>query len=437
MLNIIKQKNKNLVNCVDDKTKLVSVLNLKHSNFLDNVKHFPAATKEWCNSIYAYNKSAVKLLPVYDITVIKLIKSYFNFYKTNKKNVISRRLRKKSIRCSTNRVFVSKAELKHTNNKVIITLFIYNQQEKYILSKLEKIDCNIFGFNNKRLLTIIKLIKLQAISIISQIKKEKNLLDCKQKNLINKYKHYETLFYKSFITKSISKDNLKKFYLKKLGFNKRKFEYSFLVPFNILLNKIYNKKVEFNLVKLKYFYLNSDIFSQAIAIKIKKNKKLLKIFKTSLNLVKLPFLNKFKSKVVSDKLYITSFTGKLKYFDAINFYSENKTGVDVLQQILQVFNNKKKYTFNYIESAVLSSIKLKAVNGVRFEASGRLSRRFTASRSLFKFKYKGSLKNINSSYRGLPSVLLRGHVRPNIQYTNITSKTLNGSFGLKGWISSD
>jgi hypothetical protein len=33
--------------------------------------------------------------------------------------------------------------------------------------------------------------------------------------------------------------------------------------------------------------------------------------------------------------------------------------------------------------------------------------------------------------------LLRGHVRPNIQYTNITSKTLNGSFGLKGWISSD
>jgi hypothetical protein len=267
---------------------------------------------------------------------------------------------------------------------------------------------------------------------MSQIKKEKNLLDCKQTNLIYKYKHYETLFYKSFITKSISKDRLKKFYLKKLGFNKRKFEHSFLVPFNKLLNKIYNKKVEFNLVKLKYFYLNSDIFSQAIAIKIKKNKKLLKIFKTSLNLVKLPFLNKFKSKVVSDKLYITSFTGKLKYFDAINFYSKNKTGVDVLQQFLQVFNNKKKHTFNYIESAVLNSIKLKAVNGVRFEASGRLSRRFTASRSLFKFKYKGSLKNINSSYRGLPSVLLRGHVRPNIQYTNITSKTLNGSFGLKG-----
>ena len=348
----------------------------------------------------------------------------------NKLKVISRRLSKKSIRCSTNRVFVSKAELKHTNNKVIVTLFIYNEQERYILSKLKTIDSE----NSKTFLRRIKLIKLQGLNIINQIKQEKFLLDCKQKNLIDKFKHYEILSYKRFIRKSISKDNLKKFYLTKLGFNKRKFENTYLLPLNKLLNNVYKKKIEFNIIKLKYFYLNSDIFSQAIAIKIKKKKKLLKILKTSLNLVRLPFLNKFSDKAVSNKLFITSITGRLKYFDTINPYLKNKackTGLDVLQQLLQVFN-KKEHTSNYIESAVLSSIKLKTVNGVRLEASGRLSRRFTASRTLFKVKYKGSLKNINSSYRGLPSVLLRGHVRPNMQYTNITSKTRNGSFGLKG-----
>jgi hypothetical protein len=32
--------------------------------------------------------------------------------------------------------------------------------------------------------------------------------------------------------------------------------------------------------------------------------------------------------------------------------------------------------------------------------------------------------------------MLRGHVKSNIQYTNLSSKTRNGAFGLKGWISS-
>jgi hypothetical protein len=31
--------------------------------------------------------------------------------------------------------------------------------------------------------------------------------------------------------------------------------------------------------------------------------------------------------------------------------------------------------------------------------------------------------------------MLRGHQKSNIQYTKINSKTRNGSFGLKGWIS--
>ena len=32
--------------------------------------------------------------------------------------------------------------------------------------------------------------------------------------------------------------------------------------------------------------------------------------------------------------------------------------------------------------------------------------------------------------------MLRGHVKSNLQYTIINSKTRNGAFGLKGWVSS-
>jgi hypothetical protein len=84
----------------------------------------------------------------------------------------------------------------------------------------------------------------------------------------------------------------------------------------------------------------------------------------------------------------------------------------------------------------LNSLNHKNMAGVRLEAKGRLTRRFTASRSVFKIKWKGSLKNIDSSYRGLSSVMLRGHVKSNVQYSVVNSKTRNGAFGLKGWISS-
>jgi hypothetical protein len=75
------------------------------------------------------------------------------------------------------------------------------------------------------------------------------------------------------------------------------------------------------------------------------------------------------------------------------------------------------------------------MGGIRLEVKGRLTRRLTASRSVFKIKWKGSVKNIDSSYKGLSSVILRGHLKSNLQYSTVNSKTRNGAFGLKGWIS--
>ena len=84
------------------------------------------------------------------------------------------------------------------------------------------------------------------------------------------------------------------------------------------------------------------------------------------------------------------------------------------------------------KNTIVNTIKQQVVSGVRFEASGRLTRRLTAMRSVFKYRYAGSLKNVRSSFNNKASTLLRGYAKANSQYTLINNKTRNGAFGLKG-----
>jgi len=72
------------------------------------------------------------------------------------------------------------------------------------------------------------------------------------------------------------------------------------------------------------------------------------------------------------------------------------------------------------------------LRGIRVEAKGRLTRRRTASRSVFKLRLKGGLKNVDSSFRGLSVIMLRGIFKSNVQYSVINSKNSNGAFGVKG-----
>jgi hypothetical protein len=51
-------------------------------------------------------------------------------------------------------------------------------------------------------------------------------------------------------------------------------------------------------------------------------------------------------------------------------------------------------------------------------------------------KWKGGLKNVDSSFKGLSAVMLRGIVKSNVQYSLIHSKNRNGAFGVKGWVAS-
>jgi hypothetical protein len=152
---------------------------------------------------------------------------------------------------------------------------------------------------------------------------------------------------------------------------------------------LYNKNVEIQLVELNSVHLNSDVFSSAVALKLRdrQNKAVRVLRKAIVKMVRTPDLHTL-----------------ITFYDNIKAMNKNN---------------------------IINTIKQQIVSGVRFEASGRLTRRLTAMRSIFKYRYVGSLKNICSSFNNESSTMLRGYVKSNSQYNIINSKTRNGTFGLK------
>jgi len=151
-------------------------------------------------------------------------------------------------------------------------------------------------------------------------------------------------------------------------------------------------------VNLKRFYLNSDILSEAITIKITKNRrgilKYLKLFK-----------NKIKPQ--TKRIFLNETIKK--------------------NRLIKDLSNDKSFRRNIIDN-----LKYKYLTGFRIEANGRLTRRYTASRSVSKVIYKGNLLDLDSTYKGLSSVVLKGNLESNLQYTKLNSSTRIGSFGIKG-----
>jgi len=125
----------------------------------------------------------------------------------------------------------------------------------------------------------------------------------------------------------------------------------------------------------------------------------------------------------------------ITFDDYIENTDKNKVDKDKKNIDITGTNNMMSTVTNtdgMVTNKILKILKQQVVSGVRFEASGRLTRRLTAMRAVFKYRYVGSLKNIRSSFNNKSSTMLRGYVKSNSQYTIINSKTRNGSFGLKG-----
>jgi hypothetical protein len=75
------------------------------------------------------------------------------------------------------------------------------------------------------------------------------------------------------------------------------------------------------------------------------------------------------------------------------------------------------------------------MGGIRLEVKGRLTKRYRADRSVYSLKWKGGLKNVDSSFKRLSSVLFKGNSKSNVSYSLFNSKRRIGAFAVKGWIS--
>ena len=142
MLNIFKNKQ----NSFNDKsltTNYITEKNIKiQSNSerdeYNNIIFYPSSNKEWFSSIYSYNKSYIKCLISYDAVFNKFFKSYCNMLQ-DKIKILFKRRRDNKIRYSANKIYASRAELKHTNTNLLITLYTYNKQKSSIERHIRKI----------------------------------------------------------------------------------------------------------------------------------------------------------------------------------------------------------------------------------------------------------------------------------------------------------
>jgi hypothetical protein len=319
-------------------------------------------------------------------------------------------------RLSSNKVYLSNGEFKHTNNKVSINLYVFNRQKYNYLSRLKNIYINNFLKEttkiNVNITRRLKSIYKKGIESLKQANSDKYLL-IKALNMVENNKNYKVdtfkslskytaKFYKSLLRKSLKKIQIYFLYKQLLYINRSKLNYTYLQSLKRHLESLYNKNVEFNLINLKRFYLNSDILSETITLKLTKNRRKL-----------LRYLNKIKNKIKIHKKKI--FLGKI---ENSNVKIEAKKNMSSNKDLLKSF--------------VINNLKYRHVTGFRLEAKGRLTRRHTASRSISKLRYKGNLLDIDSSYRGISSVMLKGNLKSNVQYTKLNSKTRIGSFGIKG-----
>jgi len=396
----LPQNSKIFYKFINNKYRLVPFTKLVNS--IGKPKYSPAISKEWNNSVYYYNNNNMKNLPSYDINLNSIIKGYFNSYFNDKilmrKKAIPRRLR----RLSFTKIFLSKAEIKHTNSTAVVTIYTYNR-ERIALKKIIK-----------------KLKKSFFSKILFIIKKSNNLY----KNITNN----------KYIKHDLNQEMiLIRRYKLRLNLNKYKFQEFLLSRLANIIGRIYNKEVKFNIVNIKSIILNTDIFTTILALKLKKrNTTVLRAMYRILDKARFPITNNIieRSRIMKN-VDLNQIDNKYKSLN-LSFILK-KYGIDNVLNRFYVNVFEKNYKQLY--DTIFNDIKYKNMSGIRLEIKGRLTKRYRADRAVYKVKWRGGLKNIDSSFKGLSSVNFRGYSNSNVDYSIRTSKRRIGAFAVKGWIS--
>lgn len=118
---------------INDKYKLIPLK--VREDFVGETKYSPSSSKEWKNKVYFFNVNYIKNLPSHDLNINKLIKGYFNLY-FNHKVIKTKFMQAWKKRLSLSKIYVSKAEIKHTSSKAIVTIYTYNKERKSLIKRI-------------------------------------------------------------------------------------------------------------------------------------------------------------------------------------------------------------------------------------------------------------------------------------------------------------
>lgn len=221
------------------------------------------------------------LIPQATVSAMHIIRGYLNLYNKNlERSMRKTRLLRRFRRLSSNKTYVSNGEFKHTNDKVVISLYTYNRQRFNYIHVLKKRYLSLFYRNKLKsnLKETLYFIKYKGLRYMDKVSKDKITLI----NISNKLKVKNESLYlspylieycKRYVKNSLHKLKFYLFYKQLLYINESKFHYTYLQILNSDIQNIYNKKVEFNLINLKYHYLNCDILSESLTLKITRNRR--------------------------------------------------------------------------------------------------------------------------------------------------------------------
>lgn len=126
------------------------------------------ASKEWINSLYAFRQNSTRFLPAIHNYVFKYLKGYFNMVN---KNIEPEMVTRKSsiIRRSTGRkIWISTPEIKHTSEKIYITIYVYNRLYNAYRNNLDLLQSN-WGvmLEGKKKSSVSNLITIKPNKIIN------------------------------------------------------------------------------------------------------------------------------------------------------------------------------------------------------------------------------------------------------------------------------
>jgi hypothetical protein len=268
---------------------------------------------------------------------------------------------------SLNKIFASKAEIKHTNNKAILTVYVYNREKISLLKKIKRLKKSFF---NK-----VKL-------LIYKNKKIFGFYNGEDSNIIYN-KSIKALLYKNLIL-------LRKYKLR-LSLNKYKFEEKLLYKLKNFIIKYYNKKVEFNIVNIRSVVFHSDFFTKIVTSKLLSRKtNILAAMDTILNKVVLPKVNRIVEKSL-EKKSLNFLEKKYKNLNLSYILNNNNNLSEVLNKlyyniIIDYYNNNLNKDYFRIYEIIFNSINYKNMGGIRLETKGRLTKRYRADRAIFKVR---------------------------------------------------